>query len=264
MLNLNSQIKSKGLPLINYSGNEPAGLIDPRTGSLIGQKIYPLGGQPYPEDVAVGTSILIDPGSCLSGAGMTACPIRLINDGTVWRPDGEQIMYSSFGSYASPVLSVAAQSPANTEVSFFPVGTRPLIPHLLFYLGIGVRVNFVAQKDADAAATASTFRCRFGTSTGVTNNSILTQGFTGAAASQEMTFDRTLRITGLGEGGNGKFTTQSAAKLFTPATPTNDNSAGDFSLNFSAAADCYVFLNHAVNNTTSGAYLISFSISLVP
>jgi hypothetical protein len=203
----------------------------------------------------------------LSGYGKTNVPIKLIADvdpdtpsNSVWRPSGEQILYSKFGSYASPADTLAAQNPA-AEAVFSMGGSRPIIPYGLLYLGIGIRIQFKMYKnDADVAATL--FRVRMGTNS-TTGSDIVAQVQTTAAAGHEVTFDVTVRVTTLGNTTVAKFTTPYVTKLFTSATKTN-NGSNDVGTWFSTTANNYVAFTAIPPNITATAALINFQISLVP
>lgn len=223
-------------------------------------KIYQLGGQPYPWEVPVGTVVKID-ASCLSGAGARLHPIELVNDGIIWLPNGEQVLYSSYGNYTTPAATVTPPAIANTEKAFFSA-TKPTIPWQFIYLGMGIRIRSKSYKN-DADTAASTFRIRFGTSTGDGNNNVVVQDFTAATASSEISFDNILRITALGDAGQAIFTVSGREKLYSTNTPAN-NYSGDKNTFFSTAAVNYVSLTHTINNTTGGAALLNFSVSLVP
>lgn len=222
--------------------------------------VYPLSEIPYPWMVPVGTKILIDPASCLSGFGATLLPLKFISDGVVWRPDGEQVLYSVFGSYAAPANTLGAQNPAAETV--FPMGgARPQIPFQLLYKGIGIRIKFTGMKnDADTAATL--FRVRMGTNS-ATGSDTVAQVQTAAAAASEIPFDVIARVTTLGAYGTAKFSTPGTAKLFSSATKAQ-NLSGDAGTYFSTTENNFVAVTSVPPNTTATAALRDFQISLMP
>ena len=223
-------------------------------------KIYQLGEQPYPWDVPIGTKILID-ASCLSGFGKRLLPIELVSDGEVWLPYGEQILYSKFGSYASPAGALV-QAAAPSEAIFFGPDSWHKIPYKLMYLGLGIRIRIKGFKnDADTGST--TFRIRLGqTSTG-TYGDVIVALQTSAAASHEMQADVVARITALGGLTIGQFTTPGVQAMVTSATKTT-NAAEDRKVGFSTNVNNYIILSSSATNGLSGAAIQYFIISLEP
>ena len=245
------------LNLVQYNastGSYSVGGVD------IQQKIYTLGEQPYPWDVPVGTRIFIDP-ACLTGYGATLRPIELINDGEVWLPYGEQVLYSKYGSYASPAGSLV-QAATPSEAVFFNTNSWHKIPWKLMYLGLGIRIRIKGFKnDADTGST--TFRVRLGqTSTGAYGDVIVALQ-TSAAASHEMACDVVARITALGALTIGQFTTPGTQALVTSASKTI-NASADRKVVFSTNVDNYITLSSSAANGLSGAAIQYFIISLVP
>ncbi|MBS0424556.1 MAG: hypothetical protein JSR71_09090 [Proteobacteria bacterium] len=236
-----------------------AGDIDSSIGAA---KIYPLGGQPYPwetDKFPVGSTCRVDCSNYLSGLGKTKVPLEFVNDGEVLRPNGEQILYSKFGSYASPAALITTVSGEN---NFFTNDNLLKIPYQFMYLEMGIRIRFLGYKpDADTGGT--TFRLRLGTSTQANNNNVMLQPTTASAANSEMSFDTTIRITALGDTSQAKCTYPGMSKLFTSATTTAD-SAGDKTTGFSTSAYNYIAINAIPANAGSQAALVNFAISIVP
>jgi len=177
------------------------------------------------------------------------------------RPDNEQILYSKFGSYASPAGSlVQAATPA--EALFFGADSWHKIPYQLMYLGLGIRIRIKGFKnDADTGST--TFRVRLGqTSTGAYGDVIVALQ-TSAAASHEMACDVVARITALGALTVGQFTTPGVQAMVTSASKTT-NSAADRKVGFSTNVDNYITISSSATNGLSGAAIQYFIISLVP
>ena len=236
-------------------------------GSLIQFKskppLYSLSAKPYPSDIEVGDRIAID-AACLSGYGKAVLPIEFLNDGEVFVPDGEQILYSKFGSYASPAGSlVQAATPA--EALFFGADSWHKIPYQLMYLGLGIRIRIKGFKnDADTGST--TFRVRLGqTSTGAYGDVIVALQTSAAVSheSHEMQADVVARITALGKLTIGQFTTPGVQAMVTSATKTT-NAAADRKVGFSTNVDNYITISSSATNGLSGAAIQYFIISLVP
>lgn len=224
---------------------------------IVAPYVYQLGGQPYPWDVPVGTEIMIDATSSLSGIGETLIPLKFVSDGVVWQPVVEQALYSAHGTYAAPVATIGASN--NSELAFM-AGNLPVIPWDFYYLGLGIRFQAVMFKN-DANTTGATFRIRFGTNVSNGSNIVALQ-FTSAAANSQISFDRTIRIGSLGIAGQASFTSAGAAKLYTSATTASDG-AGDFSTLFSTAQSNWVTFSAQINAAATAA-LLSYKISLVP
>ena len=223
-------------------------------------KIYQLGEQPYPWDVPIGTKILID-ASCLSGFGKRLLPIELVSDGEVWLPYGEQILYSKYGSYASPV-GTDTQPATPAERVFFGANSWHRIPYLLMYLGLGVRTRFVGFKTG-ADANITYFRSRLGQTSSGASGDIIVSAWTNATTLHEMSYDATARINVLGALTVAQFTTTGASKLHTSATPTADGAA-DRKTGFSTTQDNFVTISTSGAVTGAVANLLNFSISLEP
>lgn len=222
--------------------------------------VYPLGGQPYPWDVPVGSKVLIDPASCLTGKNPTVCPIELINHGDVWAPNGKQILFSKFGSFASPAELLTIASGENV---FFASANMPNIPSGLMYLGLGIRLKCVFYKFG-ADVNATTFRLRFGSSTNPTSSNILAQLFPGGAG-VDLPFDITMRVTALGDAGTATFTTTSMTKLATPTAVNTGGGdyAGDRNTLFATSADAYFAFN-TTGTVGAQSALVNYEISLEP
>lgn len=160
---------------------------------------YLLGAQPYPWDVPVGSEIRIDP-ECLSGCGKVKTPIRLINDGEVLVPAGEQTLYSAHAAYSSYVAQISGNA-SNTAVAIDLPGGHPKIPAGLLYLGIGIKVT-VTYKHA-AGAFGPSLRVLFGNTAVSTETTTLING--AASTGNEVTFEAVARITKLGATSAGLF-----------------------------------------------------------
>ncbi|MBS0424625.1 MAG: hypothetical protein JSR71_09440 [Proteobacteria bacterium] len=221
-------------------------------------QIYQLGGQPYPWDVPVGTVVGID-ASCLSGgSGARLHPIELVNDGTIWQPNGEQILYSSYGSYSSPAALITTVSGENL---FFSSNPLFKIPYGLLHLGIGMRIRFVCYKP-DADTGKNYFRVRIGNSSVAVNNTQVLQ-VENTTTNHEQLVDVTMRVTGLGDAGQASLTSTGIGKLFTSAATSSD-SAGTLATNYATSSDNYIVLSTLANNVGAKSSLVNFSISLVP
>ena len=261
---LDSDISSiiNSLDLAYFSRNASnviTDIVDKNNVSFLSNKIYPLGSQPYPWDVKIGDRILID-ASCLSGYGKSVLPLEFRSDGEVWVPYKEVVLYSKFGSYASPADTVGAQNPAG-EVVFPMGGARPIIPFELLYKDIGIRIKFAGFKnDADTAATLFRVRCGSDSATG---SDTISQVQTSAAANHEVMFDVTIRVTTLGPAGTAKFVSPGSSKLVTSASKAT-NGSGDVGTLFSTTANNYVAFTSVPGNITATAALRDFQISLVP
>lgn len=220
-------------------------------------KIYPLGGQPYPWDVPAGTKVSFDP-SVLSGFGKTLKPIEYVNDGEILMPDGEQILYSKYGSYPNPVETITTVSGENF---FFGANSFLKIPYQLLYLGIGIRMRFVGYK-YDSDTGKNYFRIRIGNSTNATSNTNVLQVET-TTTNHEQIVDVTMRVTGLGDASQASLTSTGIGKLFNSASATTD-AAGTLATFYATSSDNYILLSTVANNVGAKSALINFSISLVP
>ena len=232
-----------------------AGAIDRlETGSDIidiKPKLYALGAQPYPWDVPVGTEIPIDP-ACLSGCGMVKTPIRLINDGEVLVPAGEQILYSAHAPYSSYVAQITAD-PTNSVVAISLPGGNPKIPVGLIYLGAGVRV--VATYKHAAGASAPYLRILFGSTNGVATTTLIDGT---AAVGDELTFEATARITAFGASATGKFLPNGTLRDSKGASKTASGSFADKGCDTNL--DFYVLLACFPNNQTINIQKLQISI----
>lgn len=185
--------------------NDNSGLIDHFETKVdvidIKPKLYALGAQPWPWDVPAGTEIMIDP-ACLSGCGAVKTPIRLVNDGEVLTPDGEQILYNAVAPYSSYVAQIAGDATTGTVVAINLPGGHPKIPVGLIYLGCGIRV--VATYKHAAGASAPYLRILLGNTAVSVSTTTLIDGSV-SPAGNEVTFDAVARITKLGGTGTGLF-----------------------------------------------------------
>lgn len=234
-------------------------------GSLIQFKskppLYSVSAKPYPWDLNLNDRISIN-ADCLSGPGKSALPIEFRTDGEVFAPDGEQVLYSGFGSYASPVYTIPAQNPSGGEVIFFGSSGFFKIPWKLMYLGLGIRIMAELYKpDADASATV--IRARMGQSATSPSGDYIAAPTTAAAANSHITLDAVVRITKLGPLTTGQFTTPGNTKEFTSATLAADLAADRKTL-FSTTADNYITFSTSTSNITMTEALVKYSISLVP
>ena len=220
---------------------------------------YTLGAQPFPDQVAAGTEVLINP-SCLSGQGATARPIKLVSDGTVWMPQGEQLLYQSIGSYANPAASQGAINPAVHTLYTLTGGNLKIDP-LLLYLGVGLRIKAHFYKN-DADANAHAFRVNMGYSNSA-GDDIMCKLNTAAAANSEVYFDNVVRLTKLGAYGVAIVTTPVSAKLNTSATKTA-NESGDKTTTPDSTANMYISFSSTPPNITATSVLVDFSVHLVP
>ena len=179
---------------IDYLGTK-ADIID------IKPKIYALGAQQHPWDIPVGNEISIDP-ACLSGCGAVKTPIRLINDGDVLIPNGEQILYNAVAPYSSYVAQITGDATTGIVVPINLPGGTPKIPPGLLYLGCGIRV--VATYKHAAGASAPYLRILLGNTAVSVSTTTLIDGSV-SPAGNEVTFDAVARITKLGISGSGSF-----------------------------------------------------------
>ena len=248
----------KAVPALQYLGELPASLIDPLYGAIIdiAPKHHTLGAQPWPWNVPVGTEIMIDP-ACLSGCGAVKTPIRLVNDGEVLAPDGEQILYNAVAPYSSYVAQITGDPTTPAVVAINLPDGNPKIPVGLIYLGCGIRV--VATYKHAAGASRPYLRVLFGNTAVSVSTTTLIDGSV-SAAGNEVTFDVIARITKLGGTGTG---------LFLPNGRAWENT-GDSITAFGAFADkgCSTDLNFYVqltcrpNNQTINIQRLQ--VSLVP
>lgn len=256
-IDVDEETNALGIPRLVNTGGIPDYLVSGDDIVDIKPKLYALGAEPFPWEVDSITDIYTDP-ACLSGQGATRLPIIRVSDGDALRPKGEQILYSSIGSYAAPTVTKAAGVYNNILYSLSPGNL--LIPKRLMYKDLGIRVRGVFYK-TDADATATQFRVNIGKNNGSGDDRIWNTQ-TGAAANSEVPFDVTIRITALGAHGTAKFTTHNNAKLSTSAT-TISNSSGDVGAQFSTLLDNYI--SFATTTTVSGATgIINYSVSLLP
>ncbi len=255
--------ENRGWLCIAQGVNDSLGNVDYLTSgnNLVYVKPHPytLGAQPYPWEVAAGTEILIDP-ACLSGYGATTRPIKLVSDGYVWMPAGEQLLYKVKGSYASPAATQGAINPAVHTLYTLTGGNLKINP-LLLYLGVGLRIKAHFYKD-DAVANASTFRVNMGNTNSAADD-IMCKLNTSAAANSEVFFDNVVSLTKLGAFGTAIVTTPVGAKLNTSATKTA-NESGDKSGRTDSTANMYISFSSIPPNITATSALISFSVHLVP
>ena len=251
--------KQNLIPSLQYTNGYPTGLVDPASGSVINlpTKIYPLGGQPYPWDVPAGTKVLFDP-SMLSGFGKTLKPIEYVNDGEILMPDGEQILYSKYGSYPNPVETITTVSGENF---FFGANSFLKIPYQLLYLGIGIRIRFVGYK-SDSDTGKNYFRIRIGNSLTAINNTNVLQ-VEATTTNHEQIVDVTMRVTGLGDASQASLTSTGIGKLFNSASTTTD-AAGTLATFYATSSDNFILLSTLATNVGAKSSLINFSISLVP
>ena len=250
----NALKKYFSVPALQYLGELPARLIDPLYDAIIdiAPKLYTLGAQPYPWDVPAGTEIMIDP-ACLSGCGAVKTPIRLVNDGEVLAPDGEQILYSAVAPYSSYVAQISGD-PTTSAVAINLPGGHPKIPAMLLYLGIGIRV-VVTYKHA-AGATGPYLRVLLGNTAVSVSTSMLIDG--SAVISNEATFDAVARITKLGDNNTGLFLPNGRAWNNTGASITAATALVDKAC--STDLDFYVQLACFPNSQTINIQKLQVSI----
>lgn len=198
-IDIDGQARVLGIPRAHITDGIPDYLIVGNDDIIdIKPKLYALGAQPYPWDVPVGTEIPIDP-ACLAGCGAVKTPIKLINDGEVLSPAGEQILYNTVAPYSSYVAQIAGD-PAGGAVAISLPGGNPKIPVGLLYLGVGIRV--VATYKHAGGASNPYLRVLFGNTNGILSTTLIDGT---ALAGNEITFDATARITAFGSLATGKF-----------------------------------------------------------
>jgi len=235
--------------LIDYLHINNRDIID------IKPKIYDLGAQPYPWNIPVGSKAEIDP-ACLSGCGAVKTPIRLVNDGEVLIPDGEQILYNAVAPYSSYVAQITGDPTTPAVVAINLPGGNPKIPPGLLYLGCGIRV--VATYKHAAGASAPYLRILLGNTAVSVSTTTLIDGSV-SAAGNEVTFDAVARITRLGGTGTGLFLPNGRAWKNTGesiATGAFVDKGCSTNLNF------YVLLAAIPNNQTINIQRLQ--VSLVP
>lgn len=214
-------------------------------------KLWTLGAQPYPWDVPVGTEMLIDP-ACLSGCGAVKTPIRLVSDGEVLVPAGEQILYSAHAPYSSYVAQISG-NPAVSAVAINLPGGNPKIPVELIYLGAGVRV--VATYKHAAGGSTPYLRILFGNTNGVATTTLI-DGTAGVG--DELTFEATARITAFGALSTGKFLPNGTLRDSKGASKTASGSFVDKGCDTNL--DFYVLLACFPNNQTINIQKLQISI----
>lgn len=257
VVDVDEETKALLIPRLINAGGNPDYLLAGDSIIDINPRLHALGTEPLPWYIDSRADIYTDP-ACLSGQGATRLPIIRVSDGDVLRPKGEQILYSSIGSYAAPAVTKSAGIYSN-QLFTLSAGNL-LIPWRLMYLGLGIRVRGVFYK-TDSDATATQFRVNIGKSNTAGDDRIWNFTTSGAANS-EIPFDVTMRITTLGVAGTAKFTTHNNAKLTTSAT-TTANSSGDVGTQFDTSLDNYI--SFAVTTTVSGATgIVDYVVSLVP
>ena len=198
--------------------------------------LYTFGAQPWPWDVPEGTEIMIDP-AFLSGCGAVKTPIRLVNDGEVLAPDGEQILYNAVAPYSSYVAQITGDPTTPAVVAINLPGGNPKIPVELIYLGCGIRV--VATYKHAAGASRPYLRVLFGNTAVSVSTTTLIDGSV-SAAGNEVTFDAVARITKLGGTSTG---------LFLPNGRAWENTGGSITAGAFADKGCSTDLNFYVQLT---------------
>ena len=217
--------------------------------------LYTFGAQPWPWDVPEGTEIMIDP-ACLSGCGAVKTPIRLVNDGEVLVPDGEQILYNAVAPYSSYVAQITGDPTTPAVVAINLPGGNPKIPPGLLYLGCGIRV--VATYKHAAGASAPYLRILLGNTAVSVSTTTLIDGSV-SSAGNEVTFDAIARITKLGGTSTGLFLPNGRAWENTGESIT----AGAFAdKGCSTDLNFYVQLTCRPNNQTINIQRLQ--VSLVP
>lgn len=246
----------QNVPSLHKTGGVVDYLVDPLYGAIIdiAPKPHTLGAQPWPWNVPVGTEIMIDP-ACLSGCGAVKTPIRLVNDGEVLAPDGEQILYNAVAPYSSYVAQITGDPTTPAVVAINLPGGNPKIPPGLLYLGCGIRV--VATYKHAAGASAPYLRILFGNTNGVGTTTLIDGSV--SATGNEVTFDAVARITRLGGTSTGLFLPNGRAWKNTGesiATGAFVDKGCSTDLNF------YVLLAATPNNQTINIQRLQ--VSLVP
>lgn len=255
---VDEESKELRIPRFGPSSGPPAYLVSGEDIVYIKPKLWNLAAQPYPWDVSADDPILINPAAALSGLGATLLPLKFVSDGEVLIPDGPQILYSKFGSYESPAVTITL---ASGENAFFTDNSLLKIPLFLIYLGMGIRIQFIGYKpDADAGKTY--FRVRLGSSAVFNNNDQYFQLETAAAAKSQIPIDFVVRVAALGAEGTAIFSSSSVSPLFTSSF-AGAGVAGDRKTKASTIADQYVSIT-TLGNTGSQSALVNYSISLVP
>ncbi len=173
---VNQILKAGNFARFASNGSGGYNLID-NTNSIVESvaSVYTLGTIPAANSVPVGTVVMLDGSSVLTGFGKNPV-IYVYSDGTRWRPEGgRQVLYQAqYGTLASPTNSI-------TSATTFTLGTggNPVIPAGLLAAGSRVLIESLWVKDG---TTTPSLRIYMGTSATASSNAGVYQQTAGAAA----------------------------------------------------------------------------------
>lgn len=162
---VNQILKAGNFARFASNGSGGYNLID-NTNSIVESvaSVYTLGTIPAANSVPVGTVVMLDGSSVLTGFGKNPV-IYVYSDGTRWRPEGgKQVLYQGqYGTLASPTNSI-------TSATTFNLGTggNPVIPAGLLAAGSRIQIECAFVKDG---TTGPQMRIYLGTSATASSNS---------------------------------------------------------------------------------------------
>lgn len=131
-----------GYSLIDNTGSAVESAVN--VYALSGKTISGVSTIPAASSVPIGTEALLHPDN-LVGTGRNLAGIKVISDGTNWRPSGVQTLFSEvFGTIASPTIT-------RTTTGRFTI-TDPVIPGGLLYATSRIRI-YMSFVTTNAAAT---------------------------------------------------------------------------------------------------------------
>lgn len=126
--------------------------------ALSGKTISGVSTIPAASSVPLGTEALLHPDNFV-GDGYNTAGVKVISDGTNWRPSGKQVLFQkNYGSVASPTMT-------KTGTGRFTLTADPIIPANLLYAGARIRILMSIVTTNAAATTGVTSQIWMGTDT---------------------------------------------------------------------------------------------------
>lgn len=222
---------------------------------------YTWDSKPAAFDVPRGERIRIYDPTTFSGTGYNPMGILMESDTSVYRPVGEQVIYSRWARADAPLSTLAIPgTPPAESLYTLASGTYPVIPGNLLYPGMTLRTRIHFLNKATANAASGLNYVRWGNAAGLTDPQC-GYGSNGPAASVSIELDIFTKCLAIGVNGVGSvlnyFIPKNSASSIAP--PYVNNAAS-----IDTTKSWTLTPSWANTNTGDTRYIVGYTVSILP
>lgn len=226
-------------------------------------KLYDWANIPDPSTVPAFTEIRVNPDSMLSGQYRRDIPIRFVSneDQTLWKPDGEQVLYSGLGSAAAPILTGSISN--NVELTLIANASDvPTLPAGLMYPGMRIKIRTLITRVTGSATALQTFH-RINTVNNLSGD-IISNHSSAATAGSPAYVESELRVHTLGDRGSTGGTAKAVVNRDAVTALPTVAIGVDINTGFSTTQLVYISLSYKNSSATDTHNFIWFDVRIAP